>query len=134
VKTAGIDDGLGMLIVVRLDVRMGAGPRHLVEGGLPETLRDAGHEVEVTEILLSEGFQTEVGAGMALMQRTAGKAATVLDRRRVPFLLSGTCGVALGMPTALRPARTGLLWFDALGDAADSPRGRAERRGVRELS
>jgi arginase len=100
----------------RLDARMGAGPRHLVAHGLPERLREQGHEVEVSEILLAGEFHTEVTAGVALMRRTAEEVGAALARERVPIVLAGNCGVALGMAAALGPGATGLLWFDAHGD------------------
>ena len=100
----------------RLDVRMGAGPRHLIASGLPERLRDAGHELEVREVLLGGGFHTEVAAGVALMRRVAEEAAAARERGRLPLLLSGNCGTAIGVVAALEPSSTGLLWFDAHGD------------------
>lgn len=99
-----------------LDARTGAGPRHLVTNGLPENLRDAGHDVEVSEVLLPPGFHTEVTAGVALMRRTAEEVGAVLEGDRFPLVLSGNCGVALGMSAALGPETTGILWFDAHGD------------------
>lgn len=100
----------------RLDVRMGAGPRHLIANGLPERLHDAGHELEVREVLLGEGFLTEVTAGVEIMRRTAEEVAAALERDRLPLLLSGNCGSNLGLVSALGPSTTGLLWFDAHGD------------------
>jgi arginase len=100
----------------RLDTRMGAGPRHLVAHGLPERLAEAGHEVEVSEVLLPEGFRTEVTAGVALMRRSAEAVGEVLERGRFPVVLSGNCGVTVGTVSALGPAGTGILWFDAHGD------------------
>jgi arginase len=99
-----------------LDVRMGAGPRHLVAHGLPERLAEAGHEVEIPEVLLPEGFHTEVTAGVTLMRRTAEAVREVLERGRFPVVLSGNCGVCLGLATALGTAGSGMLWFDAHGD------------------
>jgi hypothetical protein len=55
----------------RLLERTGAGPRHLLSSGLPEQLRSADHDVEVVEILLSDGFHTEVTGGVELMRRAA---------------------------------------------------------------
>ena len=43
-------------------VGMGAGPRHLVAAGLPEALREAGHEVEVARVHRREAETNEVGA------------------------------------------------------------------------
>lgn len=96
--------------------RMGAGPRHLIERGLPERLHAAGHEVETTEILLPDGFHTEVAAGVALMRRVAGEVAAAREAGRLPVVLSGNCGTAVGTVSALGPETTGVLWFDAHGD------------------
>ena len=96
--------------------RMGAGPRHLLERGLPERLRAAGHEVEAVEVLLPEGFHTEVAAGVALMRRVAAEVAAARAGGRLPVVLSGNCGVAVGTVSALGGESTGVLWFDAHGD------------------
>lgn len=96
--------------------RMGAGPRHLLESELPGRLRAAGHEVETAEVLLPERFHTEVTAGVELMRRVAGEVAAVRDAGRLPVVLSGNCGIAVGTVSALGPASTGVLWFDAHGD------------------
>jgi arginase len=100
----------------RLLERMGAGPRHLIERGLPERLREAGYEVEVTEIRLPDGFHTEVTAGVALMRRVAGVVAAAREAGRLPVVLSGNCGTAVGTVSALGAGSTGVLWFDAHGD------------------
>lgn len=96
--------------------RMGAGPRHLLERGLPDRLREAGHEVEVAEVLLPDGFHTEVTAGVELMRRVAGRVAAARDAGRLPVVLSGNCGIAVGTVSALGGGSTGVLWFDAHGD------------------
>lgn len=96
--------------------RMGAGPRHLLERGLPERLREAGHEVEVVEILLPDRFHTEVAAGVALMRRVAAEVAAARAGGRLPVVLSGNCGAAVGTVSALGAGSTGVLWFDAHGD------------------
>jgi arginase len=100
----------------RLLERMGAGPRHLLEHGLLERLREAGHEVEVTEVLLPDGFHTEVAAGVALMRRVAEEVAAARTADRLPVVLSGNCGIAVGTVSALGAESTGVLWFDAHGD------------------
>lgn len=100
----------------RFEERMGAGPRHLLESGLPERLRAAGHEVEVTEIRLPEAFHTEVTAGIALMRRVAEAVATARAAGRLPVVLPGNCGMAVGTVSGLGAASTGVLWFDAHGD------------------
>lgn len=100
----------------RLLERTGAGPRHLLSRGLPDRLREAGHDLEVIEILLPEGFHTEVTAGVALMGRVAEAASAARAVGRLPVVLSGNCGVALGTVSALGTGSTGVLWFDAHGD------------------
>lgn len=99
-----------------LEARMGAGPRHLLEHGLPDRLRQAGHEVEVAEVRLPEGFLTEVTAGVALMRRVAEEVAATRAAGRLPVVLSGNCGMAVGTVSALGAESTGVLWFDAHGD------------------
>jgi arginase len=100
----------------RLLERMGAGPRHLLEAGLAERLREQGHEVEVATVSLSEGFATEAGAGIEVMRQVAGRVAAARARGRLPVVLSGNCGAAVGTVTALGTGRTGVLWCDAHGD------------------
>lgn len=100
----------------RLLERMGAGPRHLVESGLPERLRQAGHDAEVVEIRLPDGFHTEVAGGVALMRRVAEEVAAAVAAGRLPVVLSGNCGTAVGTVSALGAESTGVLWFDAHGD------------------
>ncbi len=96
--------------------RMGAGPAHLLERGLPERLRAAGHDVETVEVLLPAGFHPEIVAGVALMRRVAAEVAAARAAGRLPVVLSGNCGVAVGTVSALGAATTGVLWFDAHGD------------------
>jgi len=96
--------------------RMGAGPRHLLDGGLPRRLREAGHHVATEVLLLDDGFHTEATAGVELMRQVAGRVAAARDAGRFPVLLSGNCGTLVGSVSALDPETTGLLWFDAHGD------------------
>lgn len=96
--------------------RMGAGPRHLLERGLPARLCAAGHEAEVVEVGLPDGFHTEVAAGVALMRRVVAEVAAARAAGRLPVVLSGNCGIAVGTVSALGAASTGVLWFDAHGD------------------
>lgn len=96
--------------------RMGAGPRHLLDGGLARRLREAGHQVETEVVLLDDGFHTEATAGVELMRQVSGRVTAAREAGRFPVLLSGNCGTLVGSVSALGPATTGLLWFDAHGD------------------
>ena len=96
--------------------RTGTGPRHLIEAGLADSLRSAGHEVEHEELRLPGGFTTEATSAVALMGRASAAVRRAHDAGRVSVVLSGNCGVAVGGVCGLGPRRTGVLWFDAHGD------------------
>jgi arginase len=95
--------------------RMGRGPLHLVDGGLARRLRDGGHDVELTSIVL-DGFLTEVGSAVAIQRRLALAVADARRAGRLPVVLSGNCNTAVGTLAGVGTATTGVVWFDAHGD------------------
>ena len=96
--------------------RTGRGPRRLIEAGLADDLRRAGHDVEHEELRLAPGFTTEATSAVALMSRVAHAVHRAHGAGRVAVVLSGNCGMAVGGVCGLGPRRTGVLWFDAHGD------------------
>jgi arginase len=96
--------------------RTGAGPRRLIEAGLIDALRRAGHDVEHEELRLAAGFTTEATSAVALMSQASTAVRRTHEAGRVSVVLSGNCGVAVGGVCGLGPSRTGVLWFDAHGD------------------
>ncbi|HEV3408825.1 MAG TPA: arginase family protein [Chthoniobacterales bacterium] len=101
----------------RFNLRMGHGPRGLLDAGLVQNLRGEGFEVEVVSIALSQKFHTEASA-LVELQRAAGAAIRASRARGArPILLSGNCGpAALSAIAALGAATTGVIWFDAHAD------------------
>jgi arginase len=96
---------------------MGAGPRHLVAGGLPERLGGRGHEVRVEEIAADESaMRAEIATAFDLNRRIASSVAAARARGAVPVTLAGNCNTAVGTITGLGAGSIGVLWFDAHGD------------------
>ncbi len=72
-------------------IRMGRGPLHLVERGLPDRLRDAGHEVSVELIETGETFPSEIKVTFDLQRRIAERVRDAVAAKVMPILLGGTC-------------------------------------------
>jgi arginase len=96
-------------------VGMGAGPRHLVATGLPEALREAGHEVEVAQVHRREAETNEVGASFEVVRRVAETVARVVDDGSFPLALAGNCLTSLGVVAGLG-REVGVVWLDAHAD------------------
>lgn len=96
---------------------MGRGPTQVVENGIVKNLRHQGHEVEVADVLLPEGFYSEGQALVQLQRRAVPIMRDALEKIQRVLLLSGNCGpAALSAASALGPRTTGVIWFDAHGD------------------
>ena len=99
------------------DVRMGAGPDRLVEGGLASSLEAAGHRVETERIEASESEVTgEIQRTFELLGKLAARVRSVREHGLFPIVLAGTCYSAVGMLAGLGAERTAVLWFDAHAD------------------
>jgi arginase len=98
----------------RFAERMGRGPLHLIERGLLESLRAAGHDAELVELRLPERFAAEPGAAAELQRRVAKAAGEARAAGRVPVVLSGNCNTAVG--TLAGTERAAIVWLDAHGD------------------
>ncbi len=93
--------------------RMGRGPIHLVEQGLMEYLKSTNHQVELTEIKLSDHFITEVDSAKALNSKIS---EAIHNEGRFTIILAGNCNTAIGAIAGLKLARPGVIWFDAHAD------------------
>jgi arginase len=101
----------------RFDERMGRGPLHLLRDGLEERLRTVETDLEVLEVRLPESFHAEAQALVTLQNLAVKEIGESLARNRRILILSGNCGpAALSAASALDPARTGVIWFDAHAD------------------
>jgi arginase len=96
--------------------RMGRGPLHLVERGLPGELERLGHDVRVVPVRLPDGFATEVGAAAQVHRQLAGEVRAARDEGRFPLLLAGNCNTTIGAVTGISPRPVGVVWLDAHGD------------------
>lgn len=104
-----------------LDTRMGAGPRRIVAGGLPDRLRERGHATRVHETAPPDDEpRVEIGTAFALNRRLAAKVAEARARGAFTITLAGNCNTAVGTVAGTLPGAgstaAGVIWFDAHGD------------------
>ncbi len=99
------------------DYRMGRGPGHLLDHGVAERLRDAGHDVEVARVEHdAEGPVVEPAATFAVLRRLATVVAAAARSGRAPLVLAGNCITSVGTLAGLGDAPVGAVWLDAHGD------------------
>jgi arginase len=99
------------------DWRMGAGPDRLLDCGLENHLRAAGHRVTIEHIELPPDEPTsEISTAFELAARLRDRVHAARSAGELPIVLSGNCGTALGTLAALADAEPGVVWLDAHGD------------------
>jgi arginase len=97
-------------------LRMGRGPEHFLDNGLPEVLRSHGHEVSVETIEPHREFRAEVATQFELYGSLAERVTEARQTNRFPLILSGNCGATLGAIAGARNKSLGVIWFDAHGE------------------
>jgi arginase len=96
--------------------RMGAGPLALLGTGLRERLAERGHRTSVETIEPSEAsWRAEIRTAFELAQGVARAVRLAREEGRLPLVLTGNCGVSLGVVAALG-RDTRVVWCDAHGD------------------
>ncbi|HEX2167316.1 MAG TPA: arginase family protein [Longimicrobiales bacterium] len=95
--------------------RMGAGPQALLRAGLMQTLRSAGHDVELIPVE-STAAGDDLSTSFDLATKVARVARSSRASRRFPLTLSGNCFSTIGSFGSVDPEATGVLWLDAHGD------------------
>lgn len=99
------------------DVRMGNGPRHLLDSGLAEYVESLGHDVGTTTIDPTfDALTPEPGIMVELNRQVATAVTDALASGSFPLVLAGSCYMAVGTVTAMGAGRTGVFWFDSHGD------------------
>lgn len=99
------------------DWRMGAGPDRLLDHGLEDHLRAAGHRVAIERIELPPDEPTsEISTGFELAACLRDRVHAARSAGELPIVLAGNCGTALGTLAALADAEPGVVWLDAHGD------------------
>lgn len=97
--------------------RMGAGPPHLLDGGLEARLRARGHTVQTRWIEApADPPPAEI---RTTFQLAAGVADAVREARSAgafPVILAGNCATAMGTLAGLADADPAIVWLDAHAD------------------
>ena len=106
----------------RRSVGVGLGPGRLLEAGIANQLRGAGHHVREATVELPHDVSPHEIARTVAIQRELGRAVRdAIAADELPIVLAGNCSTAVGT-LAARPAETIVVWFDAHADfnTADS--------------
>lgn len=101
------------------NVRMGAGPLHLVEKGVVHRLKQFG-AVTFETIEADLTFPTEIGTAFELHRSGSRSVCEILGRHERAIVLSGNCNSSLGTVAGIQRAYPdrplGVIWFDGHGD------------------
>jgi arginase len=101
----------------RRGLRMGAGPDHLMDGGLPEMLRSTERpSLSFAHVLLDVDSPAEVAAAFELDRLVAEQVREAVAGGEFPLVLSGNCNTAVGTISGLGASDLGVVWFDAHAD------------------
>jgi arginase len=97
--------------------RMGAGPVHLLESGLENRLRAAGHRVETHWIEApADPPPVEIRTAFQLAADLAGVVRQARSAGALPIVLAGNCATAMGTLAGLSDVEPGIVWLDAHAD------------------
>lgn len=97
--------------------RMGRGPHRLLEAAVSPTLTRMGVPYRTHEIVIPDAFTAEIKTAFAVCRAVAGRVAESRATGRFPLVLSGNCNAAVGTIAGCGCATTGVVWFDAHGEA-----------------
>ena len=97
-------------------LRMGAGPEHLVEGGLAEALRTGGLAPSFATVHPEGDPPAEVATAFELHGLISEQVRGALAEGRFPLVLSGNCNASVGTISGAGPEGLGVVWFDAHAD------------------
>ena len=97
-------------------LRMGAGPEHLVEGGLAEVLRTRGRSPSFATVRPEGDPPAEVATAFELHGMISDKVRGALAEGQFPLVLSGNCNASVGTVSGAGPGGLGIVWFDAHAD------------------
>jgi arginase len=99
------------------ELRMGAGPGHLLENGFGEGLRSGGWGPTVTTLRHEREPVAEVATAFELHGLVSGQVRRALAEDEFPLVLSGNCNTAtIGTLSGAGPGDLGVVWFDAHGE------------------
>jgi arginase len=99
------------------EARMGRGPEHLLRQGAAGTLRAGGRDVRTTYVESAHDFRTEAATHFELCAAVAERVRAARGEERLPVVLSGNCGIALGTVAGLDDeGDLAVVWLDAHGE------------------
>ena len=97
--------------------RMGAGPEHLLNTGLEDHLRAAGHSTTLNIIEApAEQPLAEIRTAFELNRTLAEGVRAASAAGRLPIVLAGNCNTAVGTLAGIGCEGAGVIWFDAHAD------------------
>jgi arginase len=97
-------------------VGVGLGPARLLEAGVANVLRAAGHDVRVVTIELPSDIpRHEIARTIAAARVLAAEMQTARRHGELPIVLAGNCSTAVGTLAGC-PRDTAVVWFDAHAD------------------
>src|SRR5262245_54600628 len=100
----------------RRSVGVGLGPGRLLEAGVANQLRAAGHDVREATVELPHDVAAHEMARMVAIQRELARyVREAIAADQLPIVLAGNCSTAVGT-LAARPADSAVVWFDAHAD------------------
>jgi arginase len=99
------------------DRRMGAGPQHLLDNGLAESLRQGGLGASITTVRHEREPPAEVATAFELQGLVSRQVRAAIDEGQLPLVLSGNCNTAaVGALAGAGSEDPGIVWFDAHGE------------------
>ncbi|HEV2093013.1 MAG TPA: arginase family protein [Rubrobacter sp.] len=97
-------------------IRMGAGPEHLVNGGLGEVLRTRGRSPSFATVCPGGDPPAEVAIAFELDGLVSGQVSGALAEDEFPLVLSGNCNTSVGTIAGAGSEGLGVVWFNAHAD------------------
>lgn len=76
---------------------MGSGTFHIIDRGIIEQFKSDGYEVDYKEILLEEGFPTEIASTAKLSDKVRVAVNSCIQNQSFPIVLSGNCSATAGV-------------------------------------
>ncbi|HEY0116915.1 MAG TPA: arginase family protein [Allosphingosinicella sp.] len=98
------------------NLRVGAGPTRLLDDGLVDQLRQAGHDTRAEFVAPVEEFEGEIGRTFEVKRRVAEAVRAARAAGAFPLVLAGNCNVEVGVSAGLQAPAAALIWFDAHPD------------------
>lgn len=97
-------------------LRMGAGPEHLLDGGLREAIQKAGGSPVVAHVLPAGDPPAEVATAFELDRLVSERVREAVTGGEFPLVLSGNCNTSVGTISGAGAEDLGIVWFDAHAD------------------